>query len=207
VFTSATVTALQGAGKPEPEWQLAVCIRGQSTVTFHNSSFTLNKDVTPLAVFDNGTSLLLETCTIHGNAFTTDLGGDGWSGGVASQDARLTVLSSNVTGNTGSGWAAGAIFVRGIAQVSIQDTSFTNNNARQRPAVFAEGNTTTIIQGCQFEGNSASARGGAVFANQQARVQILASKPGVAAVDIATVFCFLCSGGWVLLQQRQPLSL
>lgn len=207
VFKSATVTALQGAGKPEPEWQLAVCIRGQSTVTFQDSSFTLNKDATPLAVFDNGTTLLLETCTIQGNAFTTDLGGDGWSGGVAVQHARLTVLSSNITGNTGSGWAAGAVFVRGIAQAKIYDTRLTNNNARQGPAVFAEGDTTTVIQGCRFEGNSASSRGGAVFANQWANVQILPSKPGEAAFETATVFCFLCSGGWLLPQQWQPLSL
>jgi predicted outer membrane repeat protein len=183
VFDSATIAALKGGGESPLQWRLALCINAQSTVTFRNSMFTSNKDATPMALYDTS-SVLLEHSTIKGNTYITQLDGDGWSGGIAVRDASLTVLSSTIEGNVGTGYEAGAILVQGVGQASIQNTTFLNNKAPQGAAVFATHNTTVVIQSSKFEGNIASLRGGAIFANQWSQLQILPSKRGECAYRI-----------------------
>ena len=187
VFESAVVTALKSS--TSTVWQAAVCVSSQSTITFRNSSFTLQQDAVPLAIGDSGSSVLLEQCNIQDNGDSRRIRDGGTvyaSGGVSVYEGNLTILSSTVSGNSG---VASAISAIQGAHVTIHGTQFTNNMAADGAAISAAGNSTVLIDGCTFTSNSALQLGGAIAAAGRARV-LISSAPGKCRNgDVTSVRC------------------
>jgi predicted outer membrane repeat protein len=173
VFEAATVTSLK-ADSGEAAWRLPVCVTKGSTVTFRRSSFTMNKDVAPLLIHSNGTSVLVDQCTIQGNTNTNG----SFSSAVSIKDAHLTILSSTVAANTAAGTSSGAITATGTAQINIQGSSFMKNTAANGAAMHVRDQVVVTIQGSRFEANNATVRGGAILATNQAQVKVLPGKAG-----------------------------
>lgn len=168
VFNAARVTDLKGGGKAA--WWLAVCINRGSKVTFRKSSFTFN-EATPLVLHNNGTSVLAEQCTIQDNNVSSTPGS--YSSAIKVVNARLTVLSSTISRNTATGTASGAITASKTAQITIQGSSFYNNEAGNGAAVHVRDQAVVSVRSSRFEGNNATFRGGAILVTDQARVQVL----------------------------------
>jgi predicted outer membrane repeat protein len=134
----------------------------------------MNKDVAPLLIHSNGTSVLVDQCTIQGNTNTNGT----FSSAVRIDDAHLTILSSTVAANTAAGTSSGAITASGTAQINIQGSSFVKNTAANGAAMHIRDQVVVTIQGSRFEANNATVRGGAILATNQAQVKLLPGKAG-----------------------------
>lgn len=97
-----------------------------------------------------------------------------WSGAIEVGNASLSIVSTTIAHNTGTAGFGGAITVAGVAQISIQDTTFHNNLGAIGGALFLSDQARAVIRSSQFRSNKASKRGGAVYATRQAQVQVVA---------------------------------
>jgi predicted outer membrane repeat protein len=91
----------------------------------------------------------------------------------------VTVLSTTVADNNATGILSGTITAAATAQINIHSSSFYRNAAANGGAVHAKEKAVVTIQGSRFEGNNATVRGGAIFATDQAWVQMLPSRSGL----------------------------
>lgn len=179
MFTSVTLTSLQVGDNPP--WRLGVCVSEGSAVTFRNSSFTFFNEGTPLAVFHNGTSVLLRESAIHNNSGATYVGdSQDPRGGIVVEDASLSIVSSTIAANTGT--ISGSISALGAAQLHIQDTTFAHNSGERGGAVHLTDQAYAVMRGGHCKGNRARWDGGCLFLNNQAQVQIVAGTGKVAWV-------------------------
>lgn len=125
-----------------------------------------------ICVLGNG-SLAVVGSVLTNGVITGDAGGCVYGEGLSIRLAGTTVTGCSAKG------AGGGVYVTGLTPLDMVDCILKNNTATMGAALFAEINATTTIQSSWFEGNRASERGGAIYGNSQAQVDVLLSRPGV----------------------------
>jgi hypothetical protein len=172
VFIEPVITGVKYVGGV---WR-ALCLASSSKVTLRKGRFT-SCGMPPIGIVGYETSVLVDQCSVQGNS--PESGG----AGMYIEDATVRVQSSTFKGNL-AGVATkhngGAISAALAAKLTIVDSTFHSNEAYNGGAVIAIENATVSIQGSQFVGNMANWSGAAVYAESNARVDILPpTKPGM----------------------------
>ena len=114
-------------------------------------------------IFNNGGTLSVDDCSIHGNRAT---GTSGSGGGIFSLDGDVTVATTSLDGNTASRAGGGVEIVDG--SLTISDVSAVGNETGPNPGnggvVHVTGmNTDVLVSTSAFRGNRAASEGGALW--------------------------------------------
>jgi hypothetical protein len=120
-------------------------------------------------ICNSQSTLTVSNCTLAGNSATIGGGGiynDGFSG-----TARLSVIASTLSGNSGAfGGAIDNVGTSGSATLTVSNSTLANNSAgTDGGAIFSTGQSggsaSLAVIGCTFSSNSASTLGGGIFNN------------------------------------------
>lgn len=76
--------------------------------------------------------------------------------------ATLTVRRSSFSGYSGSGGAGSAIYAIGLGELTVEESTFTGNDATDGGAIFVQDSTPFTVSDSEFRDNTAT-RGAAVF--------------------------------------------
>ena len=128
-------------------------------LTFQGNSSTSTSSKGAAIQVSSGCSLTLVNCNVMGNTSTTGLGG-----GIYVSSGALTLIDSNVSGNTSGGTASkgGAIYVDS-GSLDATRAVFSGNSANDGGGIYVK-NGSASFNGCYFRENSAtSGDGGALY--------------------------------------------
>mgnify|MGYP001807433552 FL=1 len=145
-----------------------LCFDMGSKITLRKGQFT-SCGMPIVGIFDYQASALVDQCTFQGNS------GDRHGAGPVFDGATLLVKSSTFKGNVAvvaNDNNGGAMYLI-HGSTTIVDSIFHSNEATNGGALFLAGSATVSIQGSQFVRNTAGSFGAAIYAWDEAKVDIL----------------------------------
>jgi hypothetical protein len=154
-FTGASITA--GSGGAMDNYQAS------NTITFTNCTFSNNTaPVHSGAVHVGQGNFTFNSCTFSNNSVT----GTGQGGAISILNPSIGVFNNcTFTSNTSNAFG-GSIWHNGTGTVTITNSTFTNNSAKNGGAFYDQSVGGSTISGSLFSGNAATAgSAGAIYSD------------------------------------------
>ncbi|WP_407431518.1 hypothetical protein [Methanobrevibacter sp.] len=135
---------------------------------------------------------LSKDLTIDGQGHTLNcLGLDGCSAFYSSSGKIVLKNLNIINGHNDNTKKGGAIYIKGSAQYTIYNCTFSNNWAKNYGgAIYNENKKDLVVDGCVFKGNKANGEnGGAIFSNGIVHINQCDFINNLACVDGGAVCC------------------
>ena len=121
------------------------------------------QDQTRIFYVPSGVTLDLSNITLTGGSGDGTVNPD-WGGAIQIDGGAVTITNSLLTANSvDDNDDGGAIYVKADGELTVIESTLSNNVAGRGGAIFAEGATATVIDSV-IDGNYADDEGGGIFA-------------------------------------------